>query len=370
MKIVAIYIFKGFLKFIYFFLKLLPTNKSKILFMSRQSDSITLDFQLIKDEIRKRNKSVKMIFICKRMDKGFINNVKYFFLILKQMFHLATSKVVVIDSYSIPVCILNHKKSLFVLQIWHSIGKIKKSGYQTLDTNSGRSSKIAKLMCMHKNYDKIVAGGAFFDKFYEEGFNVSKDKLLHYGLPRIDYLIQNENNIKDKILSKYKEFKDKKVVYYAPTFRSYDVDGPLDLLRAYDPSKFILIVRGHPNQKIDTTGYPVYGCLDFTNVELLCVADYVITDYSSISLEAAALNKKLLFYVYDYDRYIKDNGLNIDYLKILPQLSSKDITKLFKIIISDTYNNEVYQKFREKYLPPNLGSSTKQIVDYILTKMK
>ena len=212
MKIVAIYIFKGFLKFIYFFLKLFPTNKSKILFMSRQSDSITLDFQLIKDEIRKRNKSVKMIFICKRMDKGFINNVKYFFLILKQMFHLATSKVVVIDSYSIPVCILNHKKSLFVLQIWHSIGKIKKSGYQTLDTNSGRSSKIAKLMCMHKNYDKIVAGGAFFDKFYEEGFNVSKDKLLHYGLPRIDYLIQNENNIKDKILSKYKEFKDKKVV--------------------------------------------------------------------------------------------------------------------------------------------------------------
>lgn len=110
--------------------------------------------------------------------------------------------------------------------------------------------------------------------------------------------------------------------------------------------------------------------MDFTNVELLCVADYVITDYSSISLEAAALNKKLLFYVYDYDRYIKDNGLNIDYLKILPQLSSKDITKLFKIIISDTYNNEVYQKFREKYLPPNLGSSTKQIVDYILTKMK
>ena len=77
MKIVAIYIFKGFLKFIYFFLKLLPTNKSKILFMSRQSDSITLDFQLIKDEIIKKDKSIKMVFICKRMNKGFINNVKY-----------------------------------------------------------------------------------------------------------------------------------------------------------------------------------------------------------------------------------------------------------------------------------------------------
>lgn len=110
MKIVAIYIFKGFLKFIYFFLKLFPTDKRKLLFMSRQSDSITLDFQLIRDEIIKRDKSIKMVFICKRMNKGFINNVKYFFLILKQMFYLATSKVVVIDSYSIPVCILNHKK--------------------------------------------------------------------------------------------------------------------------------------------------------------------------------------------------------------------------------------------------------------------
>ena len=45
-----------------------------------------------------------------------------------------------------------------MIQMWHAIGKIKKSGYQTLDKDSGRSRAVAELLCMHRNYDYIIAG--------------------------------------------------------------------------------------------------------------------------------------------------------------------------------------------------------------------
>lgn len=370
MKIIAIYIFKGILKFIYFFLKLIPINKRKIVFISRQADEINLDFKMLKEEIAKRDKEIKMVFLCKRMKKGLLNNLGYFFTILRQMFNLATSKVAIIDSYIIPVCILNHKKDLFILQIWHSIGKIKKSGYQTLDTKSGRNGKIAMLMGMHKNYDKIIAGGEAFDPFYEAGFKVKKDKLLHYGLPRIDYLLNNEENLREKIYEKYPEFKNRKIVYYAPTFRTYEVNGPKLMFDKYNKKDFILIVRGHPNQKIEIASSEIYECLEFRSTELLTIADYVITDYSSICLEAAILNKKLLFYLYDYDKYMSENGINLDASKILPSCAFENIEDIFKIIKEDSYDNKAYQEFRRKYLPKKLGNSTKLIVNYIMKKVR
>ena len=370
MKVAAIYIFKIILRFIYFFMKLLHINNKKITFISRQSDEITLDFRLLKEEIEKRDKSIEMSFICKRMKKSVIELFKYFFSILRQMHAIATSKVVVIDSYCIPVSVLKHKKDTYILQIWHSIGKIKKSGYQTLDTSSGRSSAVAKAMNMHKNYDAIIASSPVFDKFYEEGFNVANDKLLHYGLPRIDYLLDNEQKIKKDIYQVYPEFKNKKIVLYTPTFRTYDVDGLDKLLDQYNPDDFVLIVKCHPNQKLNNTNSNFYICNEFKSADLLTISDYVITDYSSIALEAAVLNKKVLFYVYDYDKYMMDNGLNIDFYKILPSCSSKNIKDLFKIIKTDKYDNKSYQNFRKKYLPKELGSSTKKITDLIIEKLK
>lgn len=364
-------IFKFCLSIVYALLKLLPTNKNKIVFISRQTNYIHVDFDMIRKEISKRNKNIKMVFLCKRMGKG----IKEYFLfgieILKQMYHLATSKMAIIDSYCIPVCCLKHKKSLKILQIWHSIGKIKKSGYQTLDTESGRSKKMAEAMCMHKNYDAIVAGGEAFNKFYEEGFNVKKDVLLNYGLPRIDYIIETSKNKNNKVLEKYPELKGKKIVYYAPTFRTYDVDGPQKLLNAYNPDDFALIITCHPNQKLEINKDGVYhlNLNEFTVADILSISEYVIADFGSISLEAAILKKKTLYYLYDYNEYMTKNGLNLDPKISMPTCSFETIEPIFDIIKKDNYDIKALNEFVKKYLPKKLGQSTKLIVDYIMKHM-
>ena len=48
--------------------------------------------------------------------------------------------------------------------------------------------------------------------------------------------------------------------------------------------------------------------------DLLQMCAYFITDYSSLALEAAAMDKPTLFYLPDDDRYRSENGVNIDLL--------------------------------------------------------
>ena len=108
------------LSFIYFFFKFLPTQE-KITFISRQSNKITLDFSLIIEELKEELPNYKIIVLTKKLDK----KISYIFHMFSQMFHIATSKIVIIDSYSLVVSLLKHKKDLQIIQIWHALGLMK-----------------------------------------------------------------------------------------------------------------------------------------------------------------------------------------------------------------------------------------------------
>lgn len=369
------YIYRFHLQLIYFFLKLFPIKRNKITFLSRQVDSESLDFKEIRTSLEKKGYKTKVL--CKRMGKGLKNYIKYNFHIYKQMYHIATSKVCVLDSYIIPISVLKHKKDLYVLQIWHSIGKIKKSGYQTIGSKKSTNPfdfennvKTVEIMKMHNNYDNIIAGGKKFNEFYCLGFNCKEDKLLNYGLPRSDVLLKDKDRIRKEVLKKYPELNNGKPnVYYAPTFRKYDVPQAIKVIDKFDLDKINLIVRYHPNQKLEITNDKVFKCEDVTAVDLLTVSDYLITDYSSICLDGAVLDVKLLFYVFDHDKYLSENGINLDALNVVPTLSSKNIDDLIKIINDNKYDSKAYQQFRKNYLPETLGKSTELITKEIVKHM-
>ncbi|MDD2505616.1 MAG: CDP-glycerol glycerophosphotransferase family protein, partial [Bacilli bacterium] len=332
-----IYLYKYHLKFIYFFLKFLPINKNKIVFLSRQTDAESLDFTELRLALEKKGYTIKVL--ANRMKKGIKNKIRYNFHIYKQMYYIATSKVCVIDSYIIPVCVLRHKKELYVLQIWHSLGKIKKSGYQTLGFRNSKSffdfennKKTALIMNMHKNYDNIIAGGKSFNKFYAEGFNCDEKILLNYGLPRADVLLRNNSKIKKEINKNYPVTTEKLNVCYFPTFRKYKVKEIEDFTKDFDFEKFNLIIRTHPNQKIDFEGERLLNLVEYSTIDLISIADYVITDYSAVSLEAAVLNKKIIYYIFDHEKYLKENGMNLDPLETMPYASYKNKKNLFEAL--------------------------------------
>lgn len=353
------------LNVIYFFFKLFPTNNKKIFFLSRQSNEISLDYKMLIEEINKSFPDYKVVTFTKMMGKTFKDKISYIKYLFIQMYHLATSKTCVIDGYNVTVSILKHKKKLKIIQIWHALGAIKKFGYQTLDKQDGTSSKMAKTMKMHKNYSLIVTGSKAMIPYFSEAFNQDKEKFINCGLPRVDYILKESSKNKKKILKKYPNLKEKKIILYVPTFRKKEQYYTQKLYDSIDHEKYELIIKGHPIKKLETTNVEK----EFTSLELLSIADYIITDYSAISIEASILEKPLYFYLYDLEEYEKTTGLNIDLKKEMPGCCFKNPKGIIKSIEEDSYDLKKVKKFKEKYIDNLTKDSTKKLVRYIVGEL-
>ena len=95
------------------------------------------------------------------------------------------------------------------------------------------------------------------------------------------------------------------------------------------------------------------------------IVDYVITDYSALMIDAAVINKKILLYVYDYDEYKKNNGVNLDLLNDFPTIAYQDAKKLMNVINKNKYDIKAYHEFQKKYTPHIKTTSTEANMDLI-----
>lgn len=339
--------------------------------LSRQSNYKTLDFHLLEEEIMQREQPFQLVFLCRRLNEGLRDKVNYSFYMLKCMYHLATARACIVDTYCIPVSILKHRKELVIVQIWHALGAIKKFGYQSLDTFEGRSSAVAQAGQMHKNYSYVTCASEATKEFYAQAFNVPLHKIFVDGMPRIDYIIGSDvtnYRIRERVYKRHPQLRKKKNILYAPTFRK-DVKVDLEpLLREIDPRKYNLIVKLHP---LDDHTIPLGFALlsNLRTFDLLKVSDYIITDYSGVAMEASVLNKPLFFYVYDIEDYNVKRGLNINPLKECEENAFRRFSDLMAVIDSGYYNYEQLKTFCKKYVHTADSNNCLRIVNRLFEAM-
>ena len=363
-----LHLFKIDLKFIYFFFKLFKTNNNKIVFISRRSNKCSIEFNVILKSLEGYN--LNSVVLCKKLKKGFLNILSYYFEIIRQMYHLATSRICIADSYCIPISILKHKKSLKIIQTWHAMGAIKKFGYQNLDKEYGRNSEIARILCMHKNYDYVISGSNYMKKIFADAFNTDITKIHAIGSPTIDYLLKYKEDIRNKIYDKYPELLNKPVILYVPTFRNKETINIDNLISHVDTDKYNFVVKTHPNSKLSCSYSNYIKPTSFHSIELLTIADYIITDYSSIMIEASFMNKPLFLYVYDYDEYVVKNGLNINLFKELPNCVYKKPNEIIKKIENNDYDISIVKNFCNKFISDKNGYSVEILRNYILSNLE
>jgi len=361
---------KAVLSVLYGACKWAPVSNRKVLFLSRQSNRPSIDFMLLQEELKSATPDIEVVTICcKYSSKRELP--RFFIASLRSMYHLATSKVCVLDAYWPLVSILRHKSELVVIQLWHSLGKVKKSGYQTLGSTYGRGYKLAQYMNMHKGYDYIIAGGCSWNSYYCESFNTTEDVLRNFGLPRIDYLLKTQEANKSRFFKAYPHLKQRKIILYAPTFRRSFNPAPYvgSLVDSIDYSHYALIVKAHPNQRLDIQNPSVTLCESFKAIDLLAACDYLITDYSAIAIEAAVLSIKTYYYLYDFEDYRKNNGINIDLPTLMNNCVFTDAASLVESLTSKEYPYEELERYKAQYLPDELGTSTKQIAALVIDSL-
>ncbi len=364
---IILYIERFGMSFVYFFIKLFPIQKNKITMLSRQSNDINIDFKMLLDEFSNQDKNIKVKVLCKEVPKNIIGRIKYCFFLIICLYHISTSKVCIIDGYSIPISCLKHKKDLKIIQIWHSLGAIKQFGKQVIGKKEGSKSEISKIMKIHQNYDYVLCASDATREFYKQGFGVDESKIIKLGMPRIDYLLGKDEKINKKIENLYKDYpnlKEKKTILYVPTFRQGKSVHIYDLINSVNTDEYNLIIKLHPLDKtIVDSKYTINN--KYSTFDLLKIADYVITDYSALSLETSILdNKQLYFYLYDIEDYKMDRGLNVNLREEMPNYTFSNIDDIIKNIQEDNYNFEELKKFRDKYVQTVDTNNSKRIVEF------
>lgn len=375
MLTIGITILKFFANLIYCILKIFPT-KNKIVMITRQSNTPTLDFRLLKEEIENTDNSIMIETLCNKIESnalyraGVLYKIKYILYILKIMYNLATSKVCIVDGYCIPVCILKHKKKLKIIQIWHASGAVKKFGYQILDKEAGSNSRIANLMCMHKNYDYIIAPSEATKKYFSEAFNTPEDKIVKLGLPRLEYISNSKYDKSEEIFKEYPKLKEKKNILYIPTFRKNNDFNAVEKILEYkiDENKYNLIISLHP---LDTTPVPEKYLIDkkYSSFDLIKIADYIITDYSALSIEASILNKPIFIFLPDIKEYKEETGLNINLKEELSTFTCENFDEIIDKIEKKEYNTKEIKKYRDKYIEIDENKATENLAKFILNNM-
>ena len=324
----------GALNGLYSLMKLMP-QKQRVVILSRQANEPSLDIELLTEELESR--SIPVRIQCDKMGPGIAGAVKYIGPLLRQMGYLATSKVAVLDSYCIPACVFPHRKGLTVIQMWHALGAMKKFSKSILDKPEGKSSEIASLMKMHEGYDYIFTSSEKARPAFAEAFGYPPEKLTIMSLPRVDIIMDREldRQNRDKIREEFPVLDDgiitdedlpaarKKCILYAPTLRiGKDMTEPVvRLIEAVDTETYNLIISLHPLTEIS---YPyalpesVLTDTGYSTTELMAVSDYVITDYSAVTYDAALKGLPLYFYAFDKDEYMADREFYLDYDKDMP----------------------------------------------------
>ncbi len=348
----------------------------KVTIISRESDEKTLDIAMLEEELKSRGIETETMTKLFTKDKSAGDLAGYLGTVAKQEAAILKSDVVVLDTYNIPVSMLPRIGRTKVIQMWHALSAVKKFGWQTVGSEDGTSERTATLMRMHKGYDYVIAPSDATADIFAEAFRTDRSKIVKLGLPRIDYInsaVSGDARFKTfgAIYALYPELaksNDKKIVLYVPTFRRDGLPDIKGLAEALDPEKYALIVSLHPlyrpDEELPQADHIIYE-ENISSFNLLGVADIIISDYSSMVVEATLADKPLYLYTYDIDQYSETTGLNMDFeTEAIGKYVFRDAASLAKAL-SEPYDIEALRAFRNKYIEVDTENCTGQLADFI-----
>nr|WP_206686544.1 CDP-glycerol glycerophosphotransferase family protein [Microbacterium invictum] len=308
------------LRIVYAPLKLLPTRR-KVVMISREHPTVPDDFHDLADAIAALDSSVRVVILVKMVPPGILGKIGYAAHMLAQLYHVATSRVLIVDTYAIVASVPTHKKSLTVIQIWHALGAFKKFGLSILGRPEGRDARLGAAMRMHEGYDIVLTSSAECRSAYAQAFGTDITAVQVAPLPRVDRLRDPalREQTRQRIVERYPHLQERPIAVFAPTFRldgSVSVDAAT-LTAALEAIGVHTVVKLHPlmHGRFGTTVDTAEG---FSTQEMLAVADIFVTDYSSTLYEAAVVGVPTYFLTPDLDDYLDSRDFYLDYRRDLP----------------------------------------------------
>jgi teichoic acid glycerol-phosphate primase len=302
--------------------------------------------------------------------------------VFKSIYHLATSKVILVDNYYGFLAATAFRKDVECIQVWHAAGAIKKFGLKD-PSNQFRSNRANdRFKQVYHNFHKIIVGSEGLAQIYYEAFGVKDHHILRLGIPRTDLFYDHKmiDSLTGEFTEMIPEIREKKVLLYAPTYREADLNQfnlnlNIEKLYHHFSDTHILIIKLHRAIKNDQNleekfkGF-VYDLSNYSNInDILVVTDCLITDYSSVPFEYSILEKPMIFFPYDLNEYEKERGFWEKYQDFVPGPIAYNTEEIIEIIKENKFDKEMVVHFKKKWNCYSQGKASNAIAQYILSKI-
>jgi teichoic acid ribitol-phosphate primase len=309
--------------------------RNRVLLATSHLDRLTGNLAMLRDELATRSPAVETLeHVRGGPRRGWSGRLAIVWRECLAGYRLATSRVILVDDYFLPIYVIRPRDGTTIIQVWHACGAFKQFGYSVADKSFGADEALRRRIRIHSNYDVCLVSSMAVAPAYAEAFDQPLERFRSdLGIPRTDVLFGEERIAATvaTIRHRYAIPTDKRVILYAPTFRGDSVgaaraDGLPDwrVLRDALGDDHVLLVRLHPfvreglviDRELDGFLTDVSDHPDIN--ELLHVADILVTDYSSVIFEFALLGRPMVFFAPDLDAYEGERGFYFDYRTGVP----------------------------------------------------
>lgn len=303
------------------------------------------------------------------------NSFKYLIALYSSKYVLNNMRNDYMDTYFMK------KKGQCYIMTWHasmSLKRVERDVETLLGSKYVSRAKYDSKMC-----DLMLSGCKFHSDLFRKSFWYDGE-ILEKGTPRCDVLFTDPSFYKSIILQQYNIPKDAKIILYAPTFRQDFSIGAymlewrslIDHLNQKTGEKHIVLLRMHPNFLSRNIAflkqYLVDDILDVTLYpemqELLCAADYLVTDYSSSMFDFSILKKPCFLYAKDIESYDRGFYISISELPYPIAKNAGELEYAFMTYDEDSYKKKLDDFYNFRIVNYETGFASEALYKWIKSK--
>lgn len=280
---------------------------------------------------------------------------------------------------------LKKRRATTYLQTWHGT-PLKRLGLDMEEVHmAGTTTEQYKknFYQQAQEWDYLLSPNTYSSEIFKRAFGFS-GTLLESGYPRNDLLYAPDRNQQTETLKRKLDVPpNKKVILYAPTWRDdefvtkgqYRFNLQLDLQQMQERlgQDYIVLLRMHYliAEHLDLDAYAgfAYDVSSYGDIaELYLISDLLITDYSSVFFDFAHLNRPMLFFTYDLEKYASVlRGFYFDFEAVVPgpllTESNQVIDYIEDIEAQSKQYADKYKVFQEQFCGLDDGKASQRVIE-------
>lgn len=297
----------------------------------------------------------------------------------------ARCKVLFLEDYFSLAYMTTVRPETQVVQLWHGCGAFKVFGYAAASKSWGMPAQEMARSPIHTNYSLACVPGPQAVSAFTSAFHAPEGVVQAIGVPRTDIYYDEDFKCaaRDKVLEKFPGIGKRKIILYTPTFRGdsrytsyFNLNMDLKVIGDALGEQYAFVLKLYPlTHKTGFTpamakayeGFVFDATYALTSEEALCAADILITDYSSIFFEYLLLERPVISYIYDINKYISNRGFFYPYEETAPGPYVYTQAELIEKLrtVDEWFDVERIRRVRQDFMSACDGHSTQRIYDHV-----